>query len=152
MPPLRERAQDIPTLVGAILERLPRAPGAPRLDAQALRPLLPYLLRHRWPGNIRELENIVERAAISAQALEDGDPGDSLATLFPELFEDAQAEFATQPSAPAADDLRSLGKAAEAAHARQVLHACHGDMDETARRLGVSRTTLWRRLRVGQGD
>ncbi|MNC83367.1 Bacterial regulatory protein, Fis family [compost metagenome] len=56
------------------------------------------------------------------------------------------------PSMPAPDDLRSLGKAAEAAHARQVLHACQGDQDEAARRLGVSRTTLWRRLRVSQGD
>ncbi|MNZ40873.1 Propionate catabolism operon regulatory protein [compost metagenome] len=151
VPPLRERAQDIPTLVGAILERLPRAPGAPRLDAQALRPLLPYLLRHRWPGNIRELENIVERAALSAHELEGGEAGPALGTLFPELFEGEQAGLPAPPVA-ASDDLRSLGKAAEAAHARQVLHACHGDMDETARRLGVSRTTLWRRLRVGQGD
>src|SRR5574337_612311 len=127
VPPLRERVQDIPLLVSAILERLPRS-----------------------PGNIRELENIVERAAISSREL-DGDPDDSLATLFPELFEDEQAGL-PMPSAPAPDDLRSLGKAAEAAHARQVLGACQGDMDEAARRLGVSRSTLWRRLRINPLD
>ncbi|MCM2318202.1 MAG: propionate catabolism operon regulatory protein PrpR [Pseudomonas sp.] len=149
VPPLRERVEDIPTLVSAILERLP---GAPRPDARAFGQLMPHLLRHRWPGNIRELENIVERAAISALELEYGDQGSSLTTLFPELFEDAQAELPMPPSMPAPDDLRSLGKAAEAAHARQVLHACQGDQDEAARRLGVSRTTLWRRLRVSQGD
>ncbi|RJG08928.1 propionate catabolism operon regulatory protein PrpR [Pseudomonas cavernicola] len=151
-PPLRERVQDIPILVGAILERLPRAPGSPQPEAQAFGPLMPYLLRHRWPGNIRELENIVERMAISAQELEDGDPGRSLATLFPELFEGEQAGLPLATAAPAADDLRSLGKAAEAAHARQILDACRGDQDEAARRLGVSRTTLWRRLRGGKGN
>src|SRR5574337_1292998 len=144
VPPLRERVQDIPLLVSAILERLPRAPDA-------FRPLMPHLLRHRWPGNIRELENIVERAAISVLELEDGDPDAGLATLFPELFEDEQAELSV-PSVPAPDDLRRLGKAAEAAHARQVLGACQGDMDEAARRLGVSRTTLWRRLRSNPLD
>ncbi|MNP50612.1 Bacterial regulatory protein, Fis family [compost metagenome] len=50
------------------------------------------------------------------------------------------------PPAPT-DNLRSLGKAAEAAHARQVLDRCDGDMDEAARCLGVSRSTVWRRVR-----
>ncbi|MCY1268789.1 Phenol regulator MopR [compost metagenome] len=111
---------------------------------------MPYLLRHRWPGNIRELENIVERAAISAHLLEGSDPGGSFRTLFPELFEDEHAGL-PQPIVPSSDDLRSLGKAAEAAHARQVLGTCDVNLDEAARRLGVSRTTLWRRLRVGKG-
>ncbi|MNF10723.1 Bacterial regulatory protein, Fis family [compost metagenome] len=47
-------------------------------------------------------------------------------------------------------DLRQLGKAAEAAHARQVLETCAGDMEEAARCLGVSRSTLWRRLKTTQ--
>ncbi|MBO3275539.1 propionate catabolism operon regulatory protein PrpR [Pseudomonas schmalbachii] len=149
VPPLRQRAQDIPMLVNGILGRLSRAPGMPRFETIALPRLMPYLIRHRWPGNIRELENIVERAAISAQVLEGSDRDDSLRTLFPELFEDEHAGFPVSIE-PATDDLRSLGKAAEAAHARQVLGACEGNLDETARRLGVSRTTLWRRLRAGR--
>jgi propionate catabolism operon transcriptional regulator len=50
--------------------------------------------------------------------------------------------------ATATDNLRSLGKAAETAHARQVLDGCDGDMGEAARRLGVSRSTVWRRVRM----
>jgi propionate catabolism operon transcriptional regulator len=151
VPPLRERTEDIPLLVNAILERLSH-PAARALDSQALHPLMPHLLRHRWPGNIRELENIVERAALSAHLQDGSETAPSLALLLPELFEDAPPEWpVTQPVA-AHNALRRLGTAAGAAHARQVLEGCRGDMDEAARRLGVSRTTLWRRLRVGQGD
>lgn len=150
VPPLRERIEDIPTLVNSIFERLPRAPGMPQLDTRALSQLMPHLFRHRWPGNIRELENIVERAAISAHMLDGSDPGGSFRTLFPELFEDGHAGLPVAIGPPS-DDLRSLGKAAEAAHARQVLGTCEGNLDEAARRLGVSRTTLWRRLRAGKG-
>lgn len=150
VPPLRERLQDIPILINSILERLPRAPGTPPLPPNTFHRLMPYLLRHRWPGNIRELENVVERAAISARELEDHDLCCDLATLLPELFEYAQSGLTTPHASAIADDLRSLGKAAEAAHARQMLGICDGDLDETARRLGVSRTTLWRRLKVGR--
>ncbi|MNE93178.1 DNA-binding transcriptional regulator DhaR [compost metagenome] len=51
-----------------------------------------------------------------------------------------------------AEDLRSFGKASEVAHVRQVLDSCDGDMDEAARRLGISRTTLWRRLRSDRAN
>lgn len=91
------------------------------------------------------LENIAERAALCLGTLGHDDEVD-LATLFPEFFEAGAATAANLPPA-AVDNLRSLGKAAETAHARQVLDCCDGDMDEAARRLGVSRSTVWRRVR-----
>jgi len=138
-PPLRERVADILPLFNALLTRHTCALGLPQVSPEQLQPLMPLLLRHTWPGNIRELENIAERAAVSMQTQD----GAGLATLFPEFFE-------KKPSAdapPLTDNLRCLGKAAETAHARQVLDRYQGDMDETARCLGVSRSTLWRRLR-----
>jgi len=143
VPPLRDRPQDIVPLFEALLARH----GATPLVTPQLQPLLPLLLRHRWPGNIRELDNIAERAALCAQALVGAD-GIGLATLFPEFFEHVQA--AAQPL-PASENLRSLGKAAEAAHARRMLDSCDGNMDQAARCLGVSRSTLWRRLRASCG-
>lgn len=139
VPPLRERIQDIPALVEALLK--------PPFDSQLLKPLMPYLQRHHWPGNIRELENIVERAAVCAPQLQGNDAHVSLRTLFPELFEHEQVTPYAPAPVQSLDDLRHHGKSAEQAHARHVLNSCHGDMNETARRLGVSRTTLWRRLR-----
>lgn len=141
VPPLRERVQDILPLFSAMTAHH----GLPALSAEQVQPLLPHLLRHRWPGNVRELQNIAERAAIALPVLEGEDSG-GLARLFPEFFEQGQTEQTLAPP----DNLRSLGKAAEAAHARQVVETCQGDLDEAARCLGVSRSTLWRRLRTGK--
>ncbi|HYQ51746.1 MAG TPA: propionate catabolism operon regulatory protein PrpR [Pseudomonas sp.] len=143
VPPLRERVEDILPLFNALLARHSQASGMPLAGPEHVQPLLPLLLRHPWPGNIRELDNIAERAALCLGTLGD-DSGVDLYTLFPELLHADTAE--DLPPAPT-DNLRSLGKAAEAAHARQVLDRCDGDMDEAARCLGVSRSTVWRRVR-----
>ena len=59
IPPLRERRQDIPLLVGFFLERMERASGQERtLSDDALKAMLAY----DWPGNVRELENCLDRA------------------------------------------------------------------------------------------
>ncbi len=62
LPPLRSRAEDIPLLVHAFLERYSKENGKPTLNltTEALRPLLD----HAWPGNVRELENVIERAVV----------------------------------------------------------------------------------------
>ncbi len=146
VPPLRERPEDIQLLAGSILRKLSLAPEHILAGQAVLDELMPYLQAYRWPGNIRELENLVERAALSAQAM--GASSVALSTLFPELLEDSLCP-SSLPSADAPQlDLRSVGKASEIAHARKVLEACNGDMDEAARQLGISRTTLWRRLRT----
>ncbi|MFD2643643.1 propionate catabolism operon regulatory protein PrpR [Pseudomonas japonica] len=142
VPPLRERAADIPLLANAILQRLPESAAA--AGRTLLERLMPTLQNHAWPGNIRELENLVERAVLSAPSLGD-DPGELLLRpLFPELFDHSEEQ-----TLDAAEDLRHVGKSSEVAHVRKVLAACAGDVNEAARRLGISRTTLWRRLRAG---
>lgn len=151
VPALRERVEDIPLLARSILDRLPLLPAAIDTGRLVLEQLMPHLEAHRWPGNIRELENLVERAALSPQSLGDG-PGESSSTLqalFPELFPRDAITRAKVGGAPATD-LRSISKASEIALVQCVVEACNGDLDEAARRLGISRTTLWRRLRTQQ--
>jgi DNA-binding NtrC family response regulator len=62
VPPLRERAEDIPFLTTHFLNKYPR-PNEPckKVSAEAMERLLAY----RWPGNIRELENAIERASVT---------------------------------------------------------------------------------------
>src|SRR5262245_26217071 len=62
LPPLRNRAEDIPLLVGHFLEKFARENGKPvlHISPEALRPLMDY----GWPGNVRELENVIERAVV----------------------------------------------------------------------------------------
>lgn len=134
LPPLRERREDIPALVahflGAALE--------PARRDEVLAKWLPALSAYSWPGNIRELENVAERLTVfcgeelaSNEAL--------LRSVVPELFED-------RGMAPAAD-LKGASRSRELAHIRQVLADCGGDRGEAAKRLGISRTTLWRKLK-----
>ena len=65
VPPLRERAEDLPALAEHFLERFRRELGRERLRFSE--PALAAIRGHRWPGNVRELENAVERAAILAE-------------------------------------------------------------------------------------
>jgi propionate catabolism operon transcriptional regulator len=147
--PLRERPEDIALIARGIVQRL-RASGQLQ-DADTLpAALLPYLMAYSWPGNVRELENIIERMMLSASELTlHGDIVEQrLARLIPELFE--RRETPAVAPQPAIKPLRSLSKAAELQHVRQTLEACQGNMEEAARRLGVSRSTLWRRLRAAR--
>src|SRR5688500_14371784 len=68
MPPLRERAEDIPLIAGAVLDRVARELGRapPRLGGAALR----ALVAHAWPGNVRELENVLTKACLLADGAE----------------------------------------------------------------------------------
>ncbi|WP_460419192.1 propionate catabolism operon regulatory protein PrpR [Pseudomonas sp. microsymbiont 2] len=147
IPPLRERPEDIPMLAQSLLARLsPRTPTNAASHALLDR-LMPYLQRHSWPGNIRELENIVERAVLSANVLQGSNATLALQTLFAELFEASPAPSPEALAPHPAQDLRSLSRAQESARVSEMVALCAGDMDEAARRLGISRTTLWRRLR-----
>jgi DNA-binding NtrC family response regulator len=128
VPPLRDRPEDVAGLARLFLA----AHDGRSLSAAAER----ALLAHGWPGNVRELRNRIERAAVLAPAavLE-------VADLFPDAAPTAEEM--------AADDL-SLAAAREAAereHIRRVLARCEGRMQDAAKVLGVSRTTLWERMR-----
>lgn len=137
IPPLRERKQDIPLLLGSFLERINKATEMQHTIADdALRMMLNY----DWPGNVRELENCLERACTTCSL-----PTIHVADL-PTQVRDAQALAAG--AVPAADPaaitpLDELEKQA-ILHAIQVLD---GDKLEAARRLGIGKTTLYRKLK-----
>jgi two-component system response regulator PilR (NtrC family) len=102
MPPLRECREDIPLVAGQILLRLAAQNGVapPRLSAQALEELMAY----DFPGNVRELENILERAlALSPGAEELGTEALALHRIAPEDDEEESAPDAAQPAVKALD-------------------------------------------------
>jgi two-component system response regulator HydG len=137
VPPLRQRASDLPELARYLLARgASRASRAtPELSAGALR----TLLDHAWPGNVRELENVLERAAMRAR-------GDVI------LAE--HVELASPPAgrAGAADDEAGMPSAEDGLddvvrrHVEQVLARCDGNKREAARRLDISPGRLYRIL------
>ena len=138
IPPLRERKQDIPMLIGHVLERINKAitGSEHNVGDDALR----LMLNYDWPGNVRELENCIERACTTCSL-----PTIHVADL-PTQIRDAQAlvaapEGATDPAA--ITPLEELEKQA-ILHAIQMLD---GDKLEAARRLGIGKTTLYRKLK-----
>ncbi|HPC82965.1 MAG TPA: sigma-54 dependent transcriptional regulator [Thermoanaerobaculaceae bacterium] len=130
LPPLRQRREDIPLLASYFVrlhgQRLGR--GELRLSRGALE----LLLAHDYPGNVRELENLIEAAV----ALADGP-----------FIERADVELAVgrRPAAPAAAAGGSLDDVVRA-HVLATLERCQGCRGEAARELGIDRSTLYRML------
>jgi len=126
IPPLRERTEDIPALAAHFLRQMSAQLGVGSIPMGP--EVLDRLKAYRWPGNARELRNLVERSLILGQ--------------FP-LQSIGAAEEQVPPSAPAAVDL-SLDEV-EKRHILAVLEASGGNKAEASRRLGVSRKTLDRK-------
>jgi DNA-binding NtrC family response regulator len=135
LPPLRERRQDIPLLVDHFLRTLSsrHGRGPVAVDPEALRRLLGY----DWPGNIRELQNVLERALLLAEQGVIG-PEHLATTVRPT----AAALPDTPPPVPA---LRGLEEV-EREHVIRVLSATGGNREESSRILGISRRTLTRMI------
>jgi two-component system response regulator HydG len=138
IPPLRQRKQDIPLLVGHFLERLARSTGVQRnISDDALKLMLSY----DWPGNIRELENCIERAC----ALTSG-PTVHISDL-PTTIQNWREQ--SEPAAERAVPRRGIMPIAEM-EKQAILGAIellHGDKLEAARLLGIGKTTLYRKLK-----
>jgi propionate catabolism operon transcriptional regulator len=145
LPPLRERRDDIVPLAEWSLRIALASLGArahPNLLAE-LQACAPLLQRYRWPGNVRELRNMAERVALflAAEPLQALTPA-FLAAVAPELEQAAEAG-GTAAVLPAPAAVQS---------AASVLAHFGGRRDAAAEFLGISRTTLWRRLRAEAGE
>jgi transcriptional regulator, propionate catabolism operon regulatory protein len=112
--------------------------------------VLPRLAGYSWPGNVRELENVLER--VAALFVDRGPrariPEEELRAAMPEVLEPAASPAAPLPDASDAPrtDLRAARARQERAHVERVLAECGGNQAEAARRLGIGRTTLYRKL------
>ncbi|NUP12679.1 MAG: sigma 54-interacting transcriptional regulator [Polyangiaceae bacterium] len=131
LPPLRERPEDIPSITQTILEKIAKrqAVPAPRLAPAALRRLATYA----WPGNVRQLENVLARAMVLASDDVIGAP-------------DIELPSAAAPVRPAAGRTRSAFKSAEKERIVAALEAYQWNVCEVSRALGIPRTTLYRKL------
>ncbi|MBB2930281.1 propionate catabolism operon regulatory protein PrpR [Paraburkholderia silvatlantica] len=155
IPPLRERGADIVLLAAELLfqasRREPRVAVRIRTPEDAARTLALVsgaLARHAWPGNVRELQNVVERMVVElADSEEDVLTPDVLRSIAPEVFESRRAaRDAAGTAGEGALTLRERSLHTEADEIRAVLDACNGDRDRACEMLGISKTTLWRRL------
>ncbi|CAJ0857480.1 Anaerobic nitric oxide reductase transcription regulator NorR [Ralstonia sp. LMG 32965] len=152
LPPLRERPDDVMPLAAELLVQAARR--EPRLllriadtedAARVLADIAGPLRRYTWAGNVRELQSVVERIAVELAYTDDTDTitQDVLRLIAPEVFAHATA------GKPAAQTLRERSRGVEAEEIRAALAAHGGDRDAVCAALGISKTTLWRRLQMG---
>jgi DNA-binding NtrC family response regulator len=145
IPPLRTRREDVEPLATFLLARVGARQGrALRFSPEVLR----LLLEHDWPGNVRELENVLEFAVAVCKGqtiLPDDLPG--------EVSADYVEPHELEKAAPVIPQNGSNGthggdvKEIDAARIRGALEACQWRRHRAAEVLGISRTTLWRRMR-----
>ena len=153
LPPLRERVADIPALAEWSLKNAMAALDArphPNLAAE-IAACAPLLAAYAWPGNVRELRNLMERLALflAAEPLQALTPAFLLAVA-PELGRTGTLAAAQLPaSLPAAPAELALPQASQQVDVAEVLARFGGQREAAARHLGISRTTLWRRLKAG---
>ncbi|WP_077325086.1 sigma-54 interaction domain-containing protein [Virgibacillus siamensis] len=138
MPSLRERTDDIPELAGLFLKQFAvkyQVPS-PKLVDEAVQ----LLLRYDWPGNVRELRNMMERLIILSEKpiIEKQD----LQSLFPNVKETDKSPKPDQSSTLPAEK-----ENIEKQLIRETLIQSNGNKADTARKLGISRVTLYSKLR-----
>jgi len=132
LPPLRNRKEDIPSLVNHFLDRIAAETALPRKEFSS--GSLELLGGYDWPGNIRELENVVQRAV----ALSEHDRIDAT-----ELPDRIRHVMITEESR----EYSGAGKGGEQLMIEKALHNSEGDKTHAARFIGWSRPKLYRRMR-----
>ncbi|MFM2153677.1 MAG: hypothetical protein RL199_2112 [Pseudomonadota bacterium] len=136
VPPLRERLEDLPALCEHLLARIARRLGA--MPRRLSPELVAAFRRWSWPGNVRELENALERLAVLS-------PGDTLSV---ELWAaERRAAPAVQAGSAPSGDLASAVASLERTMIATGLVATHGNRTHLADRLGLSRTTLIKKIK-----
>jgi transcriptional regulator with PAS, ATPase and Fis domain len=132
VPPLRERVEDIPVLgkhlLGSIARNIGREPM--RISEAAM----PVLQRYSWPGNIRELRNVLERAALLSES---------------DVIAPEHLHFQCTPIENSArfPEMSGTLKEVEQSYIQHVLFDENGSIERTARRLGIPRSSLYNKMK-----
>jgi transcriptional regulator with GAF, ATPase, and Fis domain len=135
LPPLRERPGDVPLLVEHFLARISEERGRSVPSLQGA--VMDQLERYNWPGNVRQLENVVQRLALLG--------GDGSITL-EVVKSDRGLRDTLMKDAPAGKGVYSLARN-EREQIRQALKAAEGNRTRAAKMLGISRATIFRKIK-----
>lgn len=139
IPPLRDRKEDIQPLVDYFLQMINKRLGT---DVKGVSPkAMAVLMDYHWPGNVRELRNSIERAVVLS--------GKKVPQ--PEDFPLAYEQYLEQVQKRTEEEIATL-KEMERRHLLKAMKRYHYDQKLVARKLGISYTTLWRKLKNYSDD
>ncbi len=135
VPPLRERKQDIPLLIGHFIEKISREKNiSPKIISEETMNLL---LKYSWPGNVRELENIIELALF----LTEGN------VVRPETLPPHIQALGRSTTGPELKPLKDVVREMERQMISEALNRAKNNKVAAARLLGITRVTLYQKLR-----
>jgi DNA-binding NtrC family response regulator len=136
LPPLRDRTEDIPLLATHFVQKFSPPGSSPKLICPEA---MEALLQHRWPGNIRELENAIERACVTSR--EDVIRPENLPT---EILNAPPPGYhiPVDLTRPMAEQVTELTAAFEERYLRRALRKTRGHIGRTAQLMGLSRRTI----------
>lgn len=145
LPPLRERQEDIPLLFALFVEKFCKqlGRGLPNIDSK----VISYFRQYDWPGNVRELQNIAERIVNFSNGQSIG-----LEHLPEEILSPHQVEMSRAVSFLGADasDKQKIRELLDKNERREIvgrLLAANGNLSQTARDMGISRNTLYKKIK-----
>ena len=142
LPPLRERIEDIPLLADYFLNHFSDLSGG---SQKSLAPsVLTDMMTYSWPGNIRELQNIIKRAIIRTTG-EVITRVDLPTTAEPRPQKEERVQETGSP-APFRDYLSGIVRDAEEKYIRLMLRIHHGNVNQIARLMEVDRKTVYRKM------
>jgi len=141
LPPLRERAEDLPALAQRFLEQVAERLG--REKKQLSDQALARLIRHPWPGNVRELRNVIEQAAVlaSGESIEEAD-----LNLSGEM-DDGAAHLPHHADVPFSDAKKRAVEDFERGFLLRALRENDGNISRTAEAIGMVRQSLQQKIR-----
>ncbi|QSP94658.1 sigma 54-interacting transcriptional regulator [Marinobacter salinisoli] len=140
LPPLRDRPDDIEPLTRHFVRTLGKQYAIETDETALVAALVPIFRKYHWPGNVRQLENLMERLLVSSSMYASVDQfANNLPTLAPELFERQSVSKSSADSG----HLQTM----EQEEILRVLESFNGNKSRAAEYLGISQTTLWRRLK-----
>ena len=142
LPPLRERPEDIRWLTEKLLGEIAIDQGRPLAMSEKFSR---DILGRNWRGNVRELRSYLEQAVVMSEAGILDEPLSEGADANRQKSGQAAAEFGVPLEVVAS--LQTMVEEAERAHIRRVLQRCEGSVSKTAAMLGVSRKTLWGKMK-----
>jgi transcriptional regulator with PAS, ATPase and Fis domain len=131
VPPLRQRIEDIPTIAKQLLDAIGKQMG--RAGVEFAPDSIEALKGYSWPGNIRELRNVLERSLLLS--------GQSLIQK-----KDLRFEFISAP-ASGSDDLSLTLEELEKRHVERVLESENWKVEQAAKKLGIPRSSLYQKIK-----
>ena len=144
IPPLRERMEDLPPLIEALVKRISLKYKIKPVSIPA--PYVSKLMQYPWPGNVRQLENFVERFVLLSEQ-------EFSSNIFEEVFQElidyrsTQREDGRTGMDSLKDYMQLKNQENESRIIWKTLEESNFCKSETAKKLGISRTTLWRKLK-----